>query len=124
MTRHQPCHLLDMLAEVPDPRNKKGKRHPLKAILALTVIRLLCQQRSYTRIAKWARLHPELRNALGFTAKQTPAAATFHYLYRRLGRRLLRMPSCPPTGRWDRLPTPSQGGFLFKARQLYRFVPH
>ena len=53
-------------------------------MLALTVIGLLCGQRSYTQIAKWARLHPHLRNALGFTAKQTPGAATFHYLYRRL----------------------------------------
>ena len=53
-------------------------------MLALTVIGLLCGQRSYTQIAKWARLHPHLRNALGFTTQQTPAAATFHYLYRRL----------------------------------------
>ena len=29
MTRKSSCHLLDMLAEVPDPRNNKGKRHPL-----------------------------------------------------------------------------------------------
>ena len=84
MTRTSSCHLLDMLAEVPDPRKKKGKRHPLVSMLALTVIGLLCGQRSYTQIAKWARLHPHLRNALGFTAKQTPAAATFHYVYRRL----------------------------------------
>jgi len=73
-----------MLAEVPDPRKAKGKRHPLAAMLALTVIGLLCGQRSYTRIAKWARLHPHLRDALGFTAKHTPAAATFHYAYQRL----------------------------------------
>ena len=36
-------HLLDMLAEVPDPRKKKGRRHPLVAMLALTVVGLLCQ---------------------------------------------------------------------------------
>ena len=84
MTRTSSCHLLTMLAEVPDPRNKKGRRHPLAAMLAVTVVGLLCGQRSYTQIAKWARLHPDLRDALGFTAKQTPAAATFHYLYRRL----------------------------------------
>ena len=84
MTRSFSCHLLDMLAEVPDPRKEKGKRHPLGAMLALTVVGLLCGQRSYTAIAKWARLHPDLRQALGFTAKQTPAASTFHYLYRRL----------------------------------------
>ena len=23
------CHLMDILAEVPDPRKEKGKRHPL-----------------------------------------------------------------------------------------------
>ena len=84
MTRSFSCHLLDMLAEMPDPRNKKGCRHPLVSMLALTVVGLLCGQRSYTAIAKWARLHPDLRRALGFTAKQTPAASTFHYLFRRL----------------------------------------
>ena len=84
MTRTFSCQLVDMLAEVPDPRKKKGRRHPLASMLALTVVGLLCGQRSYTQIAKWARLHPALRNALGFTAKQTPAASTFHYLYQRL----------------------------------------
>ena len=84
MTRSFSCHLRNMLAEVPDPRKKKGCRHPLVAILALTVVGLLCGQRSYTAIAKWARLHTDLRRALGFTAKQTPAVSTFHYLYRRL----------------------------------------
>ena len=38
MTRTHSCHLLDMLAEVPDPRKRKGKRHPLTAVLGLTVI--------------------------------------------------------------------------------------
>ena len=42
MTRKPSCHLIDMLAKVPDPRNNKGKRHPLKSILALLVIGLMC----------------------------------------------------------------------------------
>ena len=84
MTRSFSCHLMTMLAEVPDPRNKKGQRHPFVSMLALTVVGLLCGQRSYTAIAKWARLHPDLRKTLGFTAKQTPAASTLHYLYRKL----------------------------------------
>ena len=25
------CHLMDILAEVPDPRKAKGKRHPLRS---------------------------------------------------------------------------------------------
>ena len=41
MTRSPSCHLLDILAEVPDPRNKKGKRHPLPSVLALIVIGLM-----------------------------------------------------------------------------------
>ena len=75
---------MTILAEVPDPRNKKGCRHPLPAMLALTVVGLLCGQRSYTAIAKWARLYPDLREAFGFTANQTPAASTLHYFYQRL----------------------------------------
>ncbi len=46
MTKIFSCHLLDMLAEVPDPRNKKGQRHPLVSMLALTVVGLLCGQLS------------------------------------------------------------------------------
>ena len=83
MTRTPSCHLLDMLAEVPDPRKKKGKRHPLTAILGLTVIGLMCHQKSYTAIAMWARRQSELAKALGFRRK-TPCPATFHNLYKRL----------------------------------------
>lgn len=38
MTRRKSHHLLDMLAEIPDSRKKKGKRHRLNAILALAII--------------------------------------------------------------------------------------
>ena len=31
------CHLMDILAEVPDPRKQKGKRHSLRAILVCDV---------------------------------------------------------------------------------------
>ena len=51
MTGNPSCHLLDILAEVPDPRDKKGKRHPLNSILALIVIGLLVNHKGYTSIA-------------------------------------------------------------------------
>ena len=52
MTRnHSGFHLLDRLAEVPDPRKKKGLRHPLKAMLAVLVVGLLCGHKGYTCIA-------------------------------------------------------------------------
>ena len=84
MTSKSSCHLLDMLAEVPDPRNNKGKRHPLVSILALVVIGLMCGHNGYTSIATWARSQPALAKALGFTHKKTPCAATIHNLLRRL----------------------------------------
>jgi hypothetical protein len=34
--------LLRALAEVPDPRSRHGRRHPLPAILALATVALLC----------------------------------------------------------------------------------
>ena len=44
MTSSSSCHLLDILAEVPDPRHKKGKRYPLVSILALIIIGLIYSQ--------------------------------------------------------------------------------
>ena len=84
MTRNPSCHLLDRLAEVPDPRKKKGCRHPLKSVLGLLVIGLMCDQRSYTAIATWGRRQPQLAKVLGFRAPKTPGAATFHNLLKKL----------------------------------------
>ena len=56
MTKTESRHL-NILAEVPDPRNAKGKRHPLFAILALAVIAIMCGYRSYSAIAQWGRTY-------------------------------------------------------------------
>ena len=72
-----------MLAEVPDPRNKKGRRHALKALLAARVVGLLCGQKGYTCIAKWLRTQHPLAKALGF-AQNVPCPATFHNTLKRL----------------------------------------
>ena len=85
MTKAESRHLIDILSEVPDPRNAKGKRHPLCAILALAVIAMMCGYRSYSAIAEWGRTYaPALVKALGFTHAKTPCAATFHNLFKRL----------------------------------------
>ncbi len=84
MTRTPSCHLLDILAEVPDPRNEKGKRYPLVPILVLIVIGLMSNHKGYTSIATWARSQPELAKALGFKSRKTPCAATLHNLLKRL----------------------------------------
>ncbi len=64
MTRRESCHLLDMLAKLRDPRKHKGKRHPLKSILALLVIGLMCGHKGYTSIATWARSQLAIAKAL------------------------------------------------------------
>ena len=84
MTRDDSCQLLTILAEIDDPRNSKGKRHPLNSMLALVVIGILCGHKGYTSIATWAREQPELKKALGFTHKNTPCAATFHLLFKKI----------------------------------------
>ena len=84
MTRSSPCHLLDILAEVPDPRHKKGKRYPLVSILALIVIGLMTGHKGYTSVATWAGSQPELIKALGFRSNKTPRASTLHNLLKRL----------------------------------------
>ena len=84
MTKVKSCHLLDMLAKLKDPRKDKGKRHPLKSILALMVIGLMCGHKGWTSIATWARSQPTLAKVLGFTHKRTPAASTIHNLLKRL----------------------------------------
>ena len=84
MTRRESCHLLDMLAKLEDPRKDKGKQHPLKSILALVVIGLMCGHKGWTSIATWARSQPALAKTLGFTKKKTPCASTIHNLLKKL----------------------------------------
>src|SRR3954462_10896341 len=66
--------LLSFLAEVPDPRSRHGRRHPLPAILALVCSAIMAGARSYAAIGQWA--HDQdiaLMHRLGFT--RTPPKA-------------------------------------------------
>ena len=78
--------LIDVLAERPDFRHPRGKRHPLAAILALACSALRCGSRSDTAIAAWSRHDgAPLGRALGFT-RRPPCAATLHAVFRRVDR--------------------------------------
>ena len=62
--------LLSFLAEVPDPRSRFGRQHPLPAVLALVCCAVLCGARGFTAIAQWA--HDQditLMHRLGFTRR-------------------------------------------------------
>ena len=68
-----PLALLDVLAQIPEPRDPRGVRHPLSAILSLAVLALLTGAKSYSAIAQFGRDKGfALAHALGFRRGKTP----------------------------------------------------
>lgn len=72
--------LQECLATVTDPRHRRGIRHPLLAVLSLTVLALMAGQSSLSAIWRWGGLHPELLAALGLRC--SPSVATLSRLLR------------------------------------------
>src|SRR6185436_11113642 len=83
----QKLALVDVLAQIPDPRQSSGKRYSLVAILSVAVAAMLCGYKSYSAIAEWGRHYGQkLAQALGFKDGKTPCAATFYNIFRRLNK--------------------------------------
>src|SRR5262249_23157294 len=83
--------LIEVLAEIPDFRRSRGKRHSLAAILALACSAMLCGYRSYTAIAEVGRHYGEhLGRAVGFTHR-SPCSSTLHTVLRRVDREALEV---------------------------------
>jgi DDE_Tnp_1-associated len=58
--------LLDLLAQVPDPREKCGRRHPLGGLLAVGIAAVVAGSRSFAAIGQWAAdAGPEVLAVLG-----------------------------------------------------------
>lgn len=55
----QAVDLRTYLATIPDPRHRRGIRHPLVAILAITAAAVAAGARSFTAIAEWAADAPQ-----------------------------------------------------------------
>jgi predicted transposase YbfD/YdcC len=66
VTAQQQRGLLECLMLLPDPRRRRGRRHPLVGILALAVSAVLAGARSVAAIAEWAADAPtDVLTALG-----------------------------------------------------------
>jgi hypothetical protein len=77
--------LIEVLAEVPDPRSRHGIRHPLPAILTLVVLAMLRGCKGPVAIAQFGRDYGvTLAHALGFTRGKTPAPSCLSELLSRL----------------------------------------
>lgn len=76
--------LLLVLQQIPDPRGRQGRRHPLSAMLAAIVCALLCGSRSYSAIADWIHAQDtEVWHLLGF-GRRPPKLGAFRTLLMRL----------------------------------------
>ena len=65
-------YLLHLLAQVPDPRKRRGRRHPLAGLLATGIAAVIAGSRSFAAIGQWAAdAGPEALAALG--AERGPA---------------------------------------------------
>jgi len=59
-------YLLDLLAQVPDPRKRRGRRHALAGLLAVGISAVIAGSRSFAAIGQWAAdAGPEVLAVLG-----------------------------------------------------------
>ena len=68
------------LGEITDQRYSRGRVHPLDGVLALTILALMCGQRSLSAIYRFADTYPTLMGALGL--RRSPSVATLSRLLR------------------------------------------
>jgi predicted transposase YbfD/YdcC len=82
---NQVLSFIEVLSDIDDPRQPKGKRYSLKSILALAAAAMMCGYRSYSAIAEWGRNYGhQILSALGFSSGKTPCAATFFNTFRKI----------------------------------------
>jgi hypothetical protein len=77
--------LFEAFAQIPDPRGARGRRHPLSAVLGLSVLAMLTGCKTYEAIAQFGRDKGfALAHALGFRRGKTPCKSSFSVLFRAL----------------------------------------
>lgn len=70
--------LAAVFGKIPDPRHRRGIRHPVASLLSLVFLGLLARIREMAVLQRWAEEHWELlREPLGFRTPYPPNATTF-----------------------------------------------
>jgi len=70
--------LVQVFAQIPDPRKARGIRHPFSGIVALVFLGLLARITEMAVLVRWATPHwDELKEPLGFPAKSLPVRRRF-----------------------------------------------
>jgi predicted transposase YbfD/YdcC len=83
--KHPLPALAAFLAEVPDTRQRQGRRHPLAAVLCLILAALLSGRDTAAAMAEWGRAYPvAVMLALGFPRGKTPCPSTLHLILKEL----------------------------------------
>ncbi len=69
--------LIQLLANIVDPRKARGVRHPIQTVLAIAICATLSGARSFCAIAEWAQsLSPEALRRLGSKRREPPSEPT------------------------------------------------
>ena len=76
--------LYELFLGLSDPRDPRGTRHTLAAMLTLAATAMLAGAKTLTDIAEFGRRRRKLCKAMGFTRKKPPCISTFHYLFKAL----------------------------------------
>lgn len=80
--------LLDVIATIPDVRDRRGKRHPLAGVLGLACVATLCGARSYSAVAEWGHtareVDPALLRGLGLGRHGPPSSTTIFRIFGRI----------------------------------------
>jgi predicted transposase YbfD/YdcC len=77
-------HLLEVLARVPDPRDRRGIRHPLATLLALGLAAVLAGARSFVVIGEWVNAQDDTTLAALGVRGARPEESTIRRAFARL----------------------------------------
>src|SRR5262249_42691121 len=94
------------LATLPDPRDRRGTRHPFVSVLLVACSAVVCGARSFAAIGQWARNAPQHtlagiggRTVAGFAVRIAPSTATIRRIINRVcPGGLADLLGCDPSG--------------------------